>query len=478
MTPPGPRPNREPRRDAGSSTSGVPSLVEFANNAIKSGLLSEEDLRAAQQASGNQSPPRDSTELARLLIRQGKLTHYQARKLFAGVTRGFFLGGARIIRDLGEGGMGKVFLAVRESDGQRVAIKVLPPRKAFEDPQALARFRRETELSRRVEHPNLVRTLAVGSEGGVNFMVIEYVPGDSLYHLVVGPHRSPWRVTDTARYFLKVLDGLQAAHDAGLIHRDIKPSNLMVTPEGDAKILDLGLARALGEAESDGARLTRDNAVIGTLDYASPEQLADAATADARSDLYSIGCSLYFTLSGQPPFPGGDVINKIYKQRMEDPPPLERLVPNIPSSFAALVRKLMAKNPDHRYQSARELAADLARWTDPAVVRALLGSRGESARAFRLPPPELEEEDLRFLDSPSGGPPNHSIHRQIGDAAPAPAPRNLRAMPPRSAQRHDHEENEATDDTPEGLPAWILWIIAMLACVLAAVLVFLAAQSH
>src|SRR5262249_3395720 len=148
----------------------------------------------------------------------------------------------------------------------------------------LLRFRREMELSRRVRHPNLARTFEVGVDGAVYYMVMEYIPGDSLYHMVKSDKGGPMRVPDAARYFLKVVDGLNAAHAAGLVHRDIKPSNLMVTPSGDAKILDLGLARGGEEVPP----LTSANVVIGTLDYASPEQLSDAARADHRSDLYSL----------------------------------------------------------------------------------------------------------------------------------------------------------------------------------------------
>jgi serine/threonine-protein kinase len=252
-------------------------------------------------------------------------------------------------------------------------------------------------------------------------------------------------VPDAARYFIKVLDGLNAAHAAGLIHRDIKPSNLMITPDGDAKILDLGLARATG----DESPLTRPNVVIGTLDYASPEQLSDAARADRRSDLYSIGCTLYFTLSGRPPFEGGDVVNKIYKQRMEDPEPLEKVARGVPAAFAALVRKLMAKEPEDRYQTGQDLQADLVRWTDPARVKAILGAEAESARAFRPPPPELDDDDLRLLaddDGPSG---MKISLRDLGEAEPAFAPRHKRPPPARPAILVD--SGSRSRDTLSGL---------------------------
>jgi serine/threonine-protein kinase len=285
------------------------------------------------------------------------------------------------------------------------------------------------DLSQRCTHPNLARTISVGSEGDAYFMVMEYIPGKSLYEMVKSQRDGPLRVPDAARLFVKLLDGLDAAHRAGLIHRDIKPSNIMITPDGDVKLLDMGLARAL----DDDKGFTRVNTVLGTVDYASPEQLRDAGKADVRSDLYSVGCTLYFALTGKPPFEGGDVINKIFKQRMEDPQPLESLARGVPSAFAAIVRKLMSKKPEERYQSCAELRADLVRWTDPALVRAILGSEADAARSFRPPPPELCEEDLRLLDSePSASGDSLSL-RELGAAEPSVAPRHVIPMPPLTA---------------------------------------------
>lgn len=347
-------------------------LDEFVADVAKSGLLTRDEvdrMRAGLPADWLADDPR---RLARVLVKAGRLTPYQARKILSGATRGFFLGGYRILRQLGEGGMGKVFLAVKDSDGRRVAIKVLPPKKAIEEANSLARFRREMEISRKLRHPNIALTLDVGEADGAHFMVMEYVKGRSLYELV--RRHGPLEVPVAADYFLKVLDGLNAAHDAGLIHRDVKPSNLMMTADGDAKILDLGLARHQG----DDSGLTKTNVILGTLDYASPEQLGDAARADRRSDLYSLGCTMYFALAGYPPFDGGDLINKIYRHRMEDPPPLDRAAKNVPEAFAAIVHKLLAKRPEDRYRTGREVQTDLSPWTDPAVVETFLLAENET----------------------------------------------------------------------------------------------------
>jgi serine/threonine protein kinase len=449
------------------------SLEQFVANLAETGLVTGADIEGARALLAPDPAEDAPVRLARLLVEQGALTPYQARKVLSGRTRGFFLGGFRILKPLGEGGMGKVYLAARPGDGRRVAVKVLPRTRALEERNALSRFRREMELSQRINHPNIARTLGVGDEDGVHYMIMEYVPGDSLYHVIKGKNGGPWRVPDTARYFLKVLDGLNAAHESGLIHRDIKASNLMVTPDGDAKILDLGLAKAMGG--QDESPLTRPNTVIGTLDYASPEQLGDAARADRRSDLYSLGCTLYFALAGRPPFEGGDVVNKIYKQRMDDPEPLERVARGVPAAFAAIVRKLMAKDPAERYQTGQELQADLAPWTDPARVRTILGVEAESARAFRPPPPDLDEDDLR-LGLDDEGPSSSALSlRDLGNPEPANAPMHRAPPPPRPAvplavsprkPPRVRGDVAATDDL-----AW-LWrfIVIAVLCGLAAVL--------
>jgi len=418
-------------------------LDDFTAHVATSGLVSPE-VMARARAELDPEPAADaSVRLARRLIEDGWLTTYQARKLLSGATRGFFLGGYRLLRPLGEGGMGKVYLAI-SNDQERVAIKVLPPRRALEEENVLRRFRREMDLSRRCSHPNLARTLSVGNEGDAHFMVMEYIPGKSLYELVKSDRAGPLRVPDAARLFVKLLDGLDAAHRSGLVHRDIKPSNIMITPESDVKLLDMGLARAL----DDETGLTRDNTVLGTLDYASPEQLRDAAKADARSDLYSLGCTLYFALSGRAPFEGGDMINKIFKQRMEDPQPLENLARGVPAAFAAVVRKLMSKKPEERYQNCAELRADLVRWSDPARVRAILGAEADAARSFRPPPPELGEDDLRLLDEGELASSGDSLSlRDLGVAEPSMAPRHQPPKPPLTALVRSTSSRELSAQT-------------------------------
>ncbi|MEJ7638091.1 MAG: hypothetical protein WKF75_08970, partial [Singulisphaera sp.] len=179
--------------------------------------------------------------------------------------------------------------------------------------------------------------------------------------------------------------------------------------------------------------------------YASPEQLGNASKADPRSDLYSLGCTLYFALAGRPPFEGGDMINKIFKHRMEAPDPLERVAPGVPAAFGAVVRKLMSKDPEDRYQSCQELSIDLARWTDPEKSRGAAGAEAQSLRTFRPPPPELEDDELRLMTAGDGPSSLITSLRSLGDAEPAAAP-IVRPSPPAGP-------TTGVPRTPRGTPA-------------------------
>ncbi|MGO9815152.1 MAG: hypothetical protein ACLP53_30840 [Isosphaeraceae bacterium] len=174
------------------------------------------------------------------------------------------------------------------------------------------------------------------------------------------------------------------------------------------------------------------------------------------SDLYSVGCTLYFTLSGRPPFEGGDVINKIFRQRLDDPEPLENIARGVPAAFAAMVRKLMAKKPDERYQTCKELRADMARWTDPTRLRAILGAEAEAARSFHPPPPPLADEDLRLLSIADDASPSVLSLRELGDAEPSPAPRHRSPLPPLPAAVRPRPEPDLRSSRMGNDSRWLL----------------------
>jgi serine/threonine protein kinase len=332
------------------------TVEDFCRLVLRSGLLNEPELRAAiQTLPAGQAF--DAPALAEHLVRRGKLSRFQSRKLLAGRTRGLMLGAYQILSLIGKGGSGAVFLARDSRNGLLVALKVLQVSQAEE--RVRARFRREMELGRLVDHPHLALTLDAGHLQGVDYIVMEYIPGKSLYRMTAT--EGPLPVDRAARLFAEVADALEHAHGRGLVHRDLKPSNIMITPHGHAKVLDLGLALVRGEV-AERSVVGGQGYILGTMDYISPEQTLDAAKVDARSDLYSLGCSLYFALSGQVPFPGGANRDKILRHRSAEPTPLAELRPDLPPAFVALVRRLMDKDPAQRFPSAAAAAEALRAW--------------------------------------------------------------------------------------------------------------------
>jgi eukaryotic-like serine/threonine-protein kinase len=279
--------------------------------------------------------------------------------------------GYEIQEELGRGGMGIVYKAWHGPSERTVALKVIRMERQA-NPEVIRRFRREAQAAARLAHPNVVAVYAFDQDGETHFLAMEYVPGITLQHLV--ERSGPLAVGLACDVIRQTALGLQHAGDQGLVHRDIKPSNLMIVlgPGGKVparplvKLVDMGVARLyqLRDLNEESlTTLTRDGTVIGTPDYIAPEQLEDPHGADIRADLYSLGCTLYFLLSGQVPFPGGTLIQKLDRQRWQTPPSVDQLQGQISSTVAALVRRLMAKNPDHRYQTPAELLAALEQLT-------------------------------------------------------------------------------------------------------------------
>jgi serine/threonine protein kinase len=309
--------------------------------------------------------------LAEVLIGAGDLTHFQAENLLRGHWRGLVVGPYRLLAPLGRGGMGKVYLAHDSrlsselGDQTLVALKVLPPKTAMLE-RKLDRFLHEMELGQKTAHPNVTRTLAGGEADGVHFIAMEYVPGKTLREIVGASGKLA--VGDAARVFADVAAGLTHLHERGMIHRDLKPSNIMVLPDGRAKILDLGLALAPFDPRSrDPAVFGGQGIILGTMDYIAPEQARNAMNVTPRSDLYSLGCSLYYALTGTQPFPGGTSQDKIRWQRTLEPAPIAELNPMLPREFVRIVESLMAKEPSGRPSSAAVVRAVLSSWATAPI---------------------------------------------------------------------------------------------------------------
>lgn len=272
----------------------------------------------------------------------------------------------RLVKKLGEGGMGEVYLAQHRLMERLVAVKVIRSQ-LVSNADAVARFRQEVKAAARLSHRGIVTAHDAEEAGGLHFLVMEYVEGTSLDEAVAHHGRLP--VMHACNYTRQAAVALQHAHEHGMVHRDIKPQNLMLAkrPNGLVKILDFGLTRIadqpechVGEADAAAsAGLTAAGATVGTPDYMAPEQVQDASRADIRSDIYSLGCTLYFLLSGRPPFPAGTLVEKLSDQMRSEPTPLERLREDLPKEVAAIVRKMMAKDPARRFQSPADVAAAL-----------------------------------------------------------------------------------------------------------------------
>jgi serine/threonine protein kinase len=335
-----------------------PAAEEFLRHVLRSRLLARDELQAALRG-----VPRDRRDdagaLADHLVRAGKLTRFQSSKLLKGASGGLIIGPFRILTPLGKGGMGTVFLVRDQRSNQLAALKILPPRLAREE-RMLARFRREMDLSRKVAHPHLAWTFEVGEHHGVQYLAMEFVPGRTLTRLVRDEGVMHWK--RAARVMAEVAAALQHAHEQGVIHRDLKPSNVMITPNDHAKVLDLGLAMTHGEVVEDARVVGGQGYIVGSMDYIAPEQTLDAAKVDGRCDLYALGCTLYFALSGRQPFPGGTSKEKIQRHRTEQPTPISELVPGLPVGFVGLVEGLMCKDPSGRPPTAQLAEMELRMW--------------------------------------------------------------------------------------------------------------------
>jgi formylglycine-generating enzyme required for sulfatase activity len=272
----------------------------------------------------------------------------------------------RLIRKLGQGGMGKVYLAEHRLMRRLVAIKLI--RAGYlGNPQLIQRFRQEVEAAARLSHPHIVAAHDADEADGTHFLVMEYVEGESLAERLA--RQGPLPVHEACTFVRQAALGLQFAHEKGMVHRDIKPANLMRAVDGTVKILDFGLARVLREAALPEGPLTTEGAIMGTADYMAPEQAQDCRHADIRADVYSLGCTLYHLLSGRVPFPGGTAIDKILQHASARPEPLLRRRAEVPVALAQVVDRMMARNPEERYQTPGEVAAALEPFVGAEAVQ-------------------------------------------------------------------------------------------------------------
>lgn len=374
-----------------------PSLFEQC--AVASGLLTQSQLdeaRAGVRWSEGDEPdpdaPPSDRQLADRLVEIGLLNIWQAKQLLDGRTK-FNLGPYLIIDSIGQGGMGQVFKAQHGKMGRVVAVKVLPRDKST--PEAVASFTREIRALASLDHPRLVAALDAGQDGNVHYLVTEYVPGLDLRKLI--RQDGPLSVPAAASIISQVAEGLEYAHAQGIIHRDVTPGNVLVTPDGEAKLSDLGLSGPLNDpSEND----PRHGKIVGTADYISPDQIRDPWSPTPAWDIYSLGCTLYYAATGKVPFPGGTTADKARAHCELRPLDPRRLNSRLNAEFVEVMADMMAKEPSQRIASAREVQARLAPFvtsaaeslsqqgqtvTPPPVVARLPADEDDSSQEMLIP---------------------------------------------------------------------------------------------
>jgi eukaryotic-like serine/threonine-protein kinase len=327
--------------------------------------------------------PEDADILARFLIDKKLLTSWHVEKLMDKKYRGFSLGKYRMLRLLGSGGMSTVYLAEHKLMHRQRAIKVLPKRRV-NDSSYLARFHLEAQATAQLDHPNIVRCYDVDNEGDTHYIVMEFIEGKDLNTIV--KETGPLSLELACNYIAQAAEGLQHAHDNGLIHRDVKPANLLVDSKGIVKILDLGLA-LFSDNERASLTVEHNENVLGTADYLAPEQAVNSHKVDHKADIYGLGCALYFVLTGHPPFPEGTLAQRIAKHQTQAPEDIRKSRGDCPRDLADICTKMMQKRPEKRYANMREVAGALESWlnthgfkfepgTGEAAVRAAQFSAG------------------------------------------------------------------------------------------------------
>lgn len=337
----------------------------FRNSALLSGLLDKEQLnntiasaRHRMSPSAGPSAVLTDREIADEAVRLELLTAYQADQLCAGRTK-LNLGPYIITDFIGQGGMGQVFKAEHKVMGRECAVKVLPVNKST--PTAIATFTREIRTQAKLDHTNLVHAYDAGHDGDVHYLVTEFIPGTDLRRLIRS--EGPLTVQQAASIIMQAARALDYAHECGLVHRDVKPGNILVTGEGVAKVSDLGLANFKNEEEED----PRAGKIVGTADYLAPEQIRNPHEINKLSDLYSLGCTLYYAITGKVPFPGGTPSSKARRHLEETPWHPRRFNPEISEEFVEIIADMMEKDPEARIQSAADVVARLEPWANEAA---------------------------------------------------------------------------------------------------------------
>lgn len=408
-------------------------------------LTRNQFLNATQGESLNRDRQRfvSAVQLCGELVQRGWVTPYQQAQLLSGNGEKLIIGPFRVQAPLGEGGMGMVFKAIQPKLDRIVALKVIRPQVLASRPEILSRFNREARAIAQLNHPNIVILFDADEFNGTHFIAMEYVDGPTLEKMV--RTQGPLSIKQACEYMRQSALGLQHAYEVGLVHRDIKPSNILVAQKsgnqiastssvrmtrpalvtvrdrermsqtnsssvrlsqtwGQIKILDMGLARLTDGLDEDKPQheytpLTRAGALLGTPDFIAPEQARDARQVDIRADIYSLGCTFYYILTGKPPFPGGTDVQKLIRHQTEKPYPLAELRPGIPPEVSQFLNRMMEKRPEDRYSSPRHLSDALDLYLNPALpstpVPTTSGALAETPAVAETPVPQTPRPPQR-----------------------------------------------------------------------------------
>src|SRR5262245_27402605 len=323
----------------------VKNLIELLQ---RSRLVDEELLRQKLLECKEQLGdifPTDVDAVVNWLLEHKLLTRWQCEKLFDGKYKGFILGKYKLLDHIGTGGMSSVYLAEHIVMRRKAAIKVLPKRR-LKDSSYLARFELEAQAFGRLDHPNIVRAYDINNEGDNHYIVMEYIPGRDLQTIV--KEDGPLGFAHAAQIIVQAASGLQHAHENALIHRDVKPANLLIDSAGVVKILDLGLA-LVADDELASLTIQFNENVLGTADYLAPEQALNSDDVDGRADVYGLGCTLYYALTGHAPFPTGTLAQRIAKHQSQMPTDIALDRPDCPQELIDVCTKMISKKPEDRY---------------------------------------------------------------------------------------------------------------------------------
>ncbi|QEL13818.1 serine/threonine-protein kinase [Limnoglobus roseus] len=345
----------------------TPELLDLVR---KSGIYAPQQLD--DRLKGVPNLPADANQSAAVLVQQGMLTRFQAKLLLTGRYRGFKLGSYILREQIGQGGMGAVYLAEHATLQRKVALKVLPP--VAKDGNArlnVERFLREARSVAALDHPNIVRIHDVGQQGEVHYLVMEYVDGQSLEDML--KKGGPIPASRAVEFIAQAAAGLQHAHEKKFIHRDIKPANLMLAKDGTVKLLDLGLARSSSDERDKLTEKMDEGAIVGTADFISPEQALNHPSIDIRSDIYSLGATFFALVTGTPPF-AGNTTQKLMQHQMKDAPSLTTIDRTFPPELGKVVAKMLQKKPEKRFQSPAEVIQAVAAWLPNAGAQRMVVS--------------------------------------------------------------------------------------------------------